>query len=152
MSLIIATGSNIGDKIKNLQLAKSEISKHFDLIAESGIFESSAVDYTDQPDFYNQVLEFKIPSLKAPAVLDTLLSIEKLLGRSRDVSKGPRTVDIDIIFWSFESFNEPGLKIPHPSWDKRSFVVRPLQQLPFFQSVKKCFNIPTEFNIEAKPI
>ncbi len=152
MSLIIATGSNIGDKLQNLELVKERLKKEFNFIAQSDVFESEAVDYLDQPDFYNQVLEFQIPNESPSNVLKSLLDIEKEFGRVRDIDKGPRTIDIDIIFWSTEHINETGLTVPHPSWSERSFVVRPLQQLPFFQTLEKCFKIPSEFKIEAKPI
>jgi 2-amino-4-hydroxy-6-hydroxymethyldihydropteridine diphosphokinase len=152
MSLIIATGSNLNDRLLNLNLVKKKLSEHFDLIAQSEVFESKAVDYLDQPDFFNQMLEFKIPNLSPKEVLDKALSIEKEFGRIRNIDKGPRIIDIDIIFWGLETINDTNLKIPHPHWDKRSFVVLPLQQLPFFQTLKKCFKIPTEFEINAYPI
>jgi len=152
MSLIIATGSNIGNKLKHLKDVKERLAKSFVFIAESEIFESEAVDYFDQPDFFNQVLEFEIPNLEPLVVLNQLLQIEKEFGRIRDIDKGPRTIDIDIIFWNTEHISKPGLTVPHPSWFERSFVVRPLQQLPFFQTVEKCFKIPNEFKVEAKPI
>lgn len=152
MSLIIATGSNIGDKLKNLEQVTNRLKEEFDFIAQSEVFESEAVDYFDQPDFYNQVLEFQIPSEQPIQVLEKLLAIEKEFGRVRNIDKGPRTIDIDIIFWNTEHIRETGLTVPHPSWSERSFVVRPLQQLPFFQTLEKCFKIPTEFKVEAKPI
>lgn len=152
MSLIIATGSNLQDKISSLNKAKDELRKHFNFIAESQIFESAAVDYTDQPDFYNQVLEFEVPKLTKDEVMLLILSIEKNLGRVRNIDKGPRTIDIDIIFWGIETYKSDILTLPHPSWSERSFIVRPMQQLPFFQTLEKCFKIPRTFNIEAKPI
>lgn len=152
MSLIIATGSNIGDRLQNLNFAKEKLKTVFKFIAESEVFESEAVDYLDQPDFYNQLLEFEIPDTEPLLVLEKILEIEKDHGRVRDIDKGPRTIDIDIIFWSTEHISKPGLNVPHPSWSERSFVVRPLQQLPFFKTLEKCFKIPTEFKVDAKPI
>ena len=58
-SFFIATGTNLGERSLNLGLAKNILQTHFELIAESRVFESPAVDYLNQPDFYNQVLEFK---------------------------------------------------------------------------------------------
>ena len=152
MSLIIATGSNLKNKKENLSLAKEILCTQFNLIAESDIFESVAVDYLDQPDFYNQLLEFEIPKAIPSDVMAKLLDIEKQMGRMRVFDKGPRVIDIDIIFWSNESFKFQNLTVPHPRWTERSFVVRPLQQLPFFKTIEKCFKIPNEFKIEAKPI
>lgn len=152
MSLILATGTNLGNKKENLELVKQVLSKDFELIAQSQIFESAAVEYLNQPNFYNQVLEFKLPKLSPIEVLNFILQTEKNLGRVRDIDKGPRIIDIDIIFWGLENINEPGLTVPHPSWHERSFVVRPLQQLPFFKTLEKCFKIPSAFNVEAIPI
>ena len=152
MSLIIATGSNLKNKLENLNNAKLNLQKHFDLIKESEVFESEAVDYTAQPDFYNQVLEFKIPYMDKDEVMRLLLDIELYMGRTRDIDKGPRTIDLDILFWGTEEYKSELLTLPHPRWSNRSFVVRPLQQLPFFKTLEKCFKIPHTFDVEAKPI
>lgn len=152
MSLIIATGSNLGDSKNNLKIALEELKKNFDFISESRIYYSKAVDYTKQPDFFNQVLEFKLPSLTPDDVMTKLLEIEKKLGRTRDISRGPRTIDIDILFWGTDSIQTNIVTIPHPRWNERSFVVLPLRELPFFQTIEKCFTIPTTFNVEAFPI
>lgn len=153
MSLIIATGSNIGDSKSNLQEARAELEKHFTLIAQSRIYTSAAVDYLNQPDFFNQVLEFQIPKQYAPEdVMDLLLKIELSMGRKRDISKGPRTIDIDMIFWGLTEINTPLLTVPHPRWSQRSFIVYPLQELPFFKTIEKCFTIPKSFDVEALPI
>ena len=150
-SLIIATGTNLGDRIENLNLALCHIKKKFQLIASSRIYKSEAVDYTDQPDFFNQVHEFEIlPELTPTETLKVLLSIEKNMGRVRNISRGPRVIDIDILFYGEEISNSEFLALPHPRWKQRSFVVKPLQQLPFFQTLKNHFIIPTTFNNTAK--
>jgi 2-amino-4-hydroxy-6-hydroxymethyldihydropteridine diphosphokinase len=152
MSLILATGSNLSNKLENLTVAKEILKGHFSFISESEIFESAAVDYEQQPDFYNQLLEFSIPNITQDQAMLKILSIEKELGRLRGVDKGPRIIDIDIIFWGLDTYQSKTVTIPHVSWDQRSFVVRPLQQLPFFKTIEKCFKIPQTFKVEAKPI
>lgn len=152
MSLIIATGSNIGDKRKNLNLAKVELSRIFKFIACSRIYSSAAIEYTEQDDFFNQVLEFQIPNISPTCTMDTILEIENKLGRKRVIAKGPRVIDIDIIFWGTQNITQKNLKIPHPSWHKRSFVVYPLQEIPFFQTLSKNFIIPKHFDNDARPI
>jgi 2-amino-4-hydroxy-6-hydroxymethyldihydropteridine diphosphokinase len=152
MSLIIATGSNLKNKKKNLLQAKNQLCKYFDFVAESQIFSSPAIEYLNQPDFYNQVLEFKIPSLSPQETLKVTAQIEYELGRKRDIPKGPRIIDIDIIFWDLDKINQPNLVIPHPAWSERSFVVEPLQQLPFFSKIQNHFIIPKEFKNSATPI
>ena len=152
MSLIIATGSNIGDSVELLHQAQHRLSQEFELVAASRIYSSKAIEYENQPDFFNQVLEFRLPALTPVQVMQKLLEIEKEFGRNRNIPKGPRTLDLDIIFWSMEQINEPSLTVPHPRWMERSFVVRPIQELPFFQTIEKCFTIPRNFTVEASPI
>lgn len=152
MSLIIATGSNLGSPLENLRQAREILSEQFNLIAASRIYTSHAVDYEQQPDFFNQVLEFQLPQKKPDQVMEYLLSLELKLGRVRDISRGPRTIDLDIIFWGSETHHTKLLTVPHPRWPERSFVVRPLQELPFFKSIEKCFTIPESFKVEAFPV
>jgi 2-amino-4-hydroxy-6-hydroxymethyldihydropteridine diphosphokinase len=152
MSLIIASGTNQGKLTENLKEALTQLQKHFHLIQASRVYRSAAVDYMEQPDFLNQVMEFEIPTNSPDEVMEILLGIERSLGRARDIPKGPRIIDLDIIFWGLEKINTQHVIIPHPSWKERSFVVRPIQELPFFQTIQKCFTIPQSFNVEAYPL
>lgn len=152
MSLIIATGSNLDHPQENLLKAKIILSQKFQLIAESRVYTSKAVDYENQPDFFNQVLEFALPTLSPNEVMKMLLEIEKSFGRNRHIPKGPRTLDLDILFWGMEKVSDEQLTIPHPRWLERSFVVKPLKELPFFQEIEKCFTIPKSFTVDALPI
>jgi 2-amino-4-hydroxy-6-hydroxymethyldihydropteridine diphosphokinase len=81
-----------------------------------------------------------------------LLEIENQLGRVRKEKWGPRIIDIDIIFWGLHKIETKILTVPHPFWSQRSFVVEPLKELPFFQTLKKSFKIPNDFENNAKPI
>lgn len=150
--LIISTGSNIGDRLLHISRAKEILSSHFIFVAESSIYTSPAVDYLNQPDFLNQVLQFEIPSIDQEKTIDTLLKIEIEMGRVRDINKGPRTIDLDIIFWGVENYNSKNLTIPHPAWSKRSFIVLPLIELPFTKTLKQYFDFPTQFKNTAKKV
>jgi len=152
MSLIIATGSNLGDSLHLLNEAKELLGRDLLLIAASRIYKSTAVDYENQPDFFNQVLEFQLPPLSPEATLQHLLKIEHSMGRVRETWRGPRTIDIDIIFWGTDNITTEHLTVPHPRWMERSFVVRPLQELPFFQTIQNWFTIPKSFKVDAFPI
>jgi len=152
MSLIIATGTNLGNKSKNLELALEALKKEYSLVAISRVYESSAVGVTDQPSFYNQMLEFDLPHTSPNETMIKLLQIEDELGRIRKEKWGPRVIDIDIIFWGVHKIETKILKVPHPFWSQRSFVVEPLKELPFFQTLKKSFKIPSDFENKAKPI
>jgi len=152
MSLIIAIGSNLNDPLTNLDLARQLLSEKFTLIAQSRIYTSQAVDYEAQPDFFNQVLEYQLPALSPDEVMRWLLGTEMTMGRIRDISRGPRIIDLDIIFWGIETHHTKLVDVPHPRWLERSFVIRPIQELPFFKTIEKCFTIPMSFKVEAFPI
>ncbi|HXH75299.1 MAG TPA: 2-amino-4-hydroxy-6-hydroxymethyldihydropteridine diphosphokinase [Bacteriovoracaceae bacterium] len=152
MSLIIASGSNLGDSVAHLKKALDQLSLEYQLVAASRIYTSAAVDYEAQPNFYNQVLEFQLPKISPESVMQKLLEIETTMGRQRVGWRGPRTIDLDIIFWGITTINSEHLTVPHPRWQERSFVVRPLMELPFFQTIEKCFTIPQTFKIDASPI
>jgi 2-amino-4-hydroxy-6-hydroxymethyldihydropteridine diphosphokinase len=152
MSLIVATGSNIGDSLTILKEARDMLAARYGLTAESRIYTSAAIEYESQPDFFNQVLELRTPAMSPQEVMKELLEMEQEFGRNRNIPKGPRTLDLDIIFWDLEKINEAALIIPHPRWNERSFVVKPLKELPFFQTIEKCFIIPKNFDVDASPI
>ena len=153
MSLVIGTGSNLGDSQFALFRTKTILKNHFEIIAESRIYSSSAQDYKNQPDFLNQVLEFKIPDNYTPEeVMKKLLSIEETMGRKREIKFGPRNIDIDLLFWDFVERNSKELILPHPRWIERSFVVKPLSELPFYSRLEKKFHIPKTFVIDATPL
>lgn len=152
MSLIIALGSNIGERKSHLETALEKLKENFKLIAASRIYSSPAVDYENQPDFYNQVLEFQLPTQKPSEVIQFCLETERSMGRRRDIPKGPRTIDIDIIFWGTEQIDIEGLTVPHPHWSERSFVVYPLQELPYFETLAIHYKIPEKFSNKAIPL
>lgn len=153
MSLFIATGTNLGDRKHQLDLAKSHLQNFFELIAESRIYESPAVDYVNQPDFYNQVLEFKTPSNMQPLeCMLLLLKIEAEMGRQRSVAKGPRLIDLDLLFWDDLSMETHELILPHPRAFERSFVILPLSELPGYKNLQSKFSFPTSFTNSATPV
>lgn len=151
-ALIIATGSNLGHKLEHLNNAKLELCRHYQLVAESRIYQSQAVDYKQQPSFYNQVLQFQLPETSAKEVLNKLLSIENKLGRLRDIPKGPRTIDIDLLFYDLYQCTSEALELPHPRLWQRSFVVLPLKELPFFRTLEKKFIFQQAFETPAYPL
>ncbi|MBC7540563.1 MAG: 2-amino-4-hydroxy-6-hydroxymethyldihydropteridine diphosphokinase [Bacteriovorax sp.] len=151
-SIFIATGTNLGDRMLNLLEAKIQLQKHFHLIAESRIYESPAVDYLNQPDFYNQVLEFILPCENPETIMTLLLQIEKNIGRNRLIPRGPRLIDLDILFWGTEKIDSPSLQIPHPRLFERSFVVLPLSELPGFKILKENFIFKFQFDNQAKAL
>ena len=152
MSLIIATGSNIGNKLENLSSGKAALTKHFEIISESRIYKSKAVDYTSQPSFLNQVLEFKKPNLSPNSIMRLLIKLEIELGRKKYIDKGPRVIDLDILFIGLDKLSTPILTVPHPRLFERSFVLLPLKELSFYKELDKSFTFPNSIPPTATPL
>jgi 2-amino-4-hydroxy-6-hydroxymethyldihydropteridine diphosphokinase len=125
----LLTGGNIGDRLNYLSQARSEIARRCGEIEnESSVYETAAWGNEQQEAFLNQVL--KIRTEQTPSqVLKTILQIEEYLGRKRELKYGPRTIDIDILFFNNEVLNQPGLVIPHPQIQNRRFVLVPLNEI-----------------------
>jgi 2-amino-4-hydroxy-6-hydroxymethyldihydropteridine diphosphokinase len=117
-------------------------------VAESRVYQSTAVDYVNQPDFFNQVLEFKLPDLIPSKLINEILAIEKNLGRKRLVDKGPRLIDIDVLFYHTHKMNTKRLTVPHPRLFQRSFVLKPLLELPCYKILSRHFQFPTKEEID----
>nr|WP_281289982.1 2-amino-4-hydroxy-6-hydroxymethyldihydropteridine diphosphokinase [Oceanispirochaeta crateris] len=123
-------GSNVGNRFENLMsawLALSEILEEPDF---SSLWETMPLMFTDQPSFYNIVYSgiFRGSSFQ---LLSELHRIEALRGRNRslEISKGPRTLDLDLLFFGSEVRQEDVLTLPHPGIRERAFVLYPLLEL-----------------------
>lgn len=125
----LLTGGNIGDRIMYLMQAEKIIEKHIGkVLKKSVVYETAAWGLTDQDPFLNQVLLVSAP-LPAEKLLQTLLLIEQQLGRKRIEKMGPRTIDIDILFYNSKIISSPHLTVPHPQIAKRRFVLTPLNEI-----------------------
>ncbi len=136
-SVYIAYGTNLGDREENIRLAIERIDERVGRVQQkSSIVESEPLVIPDNPDFtqpafLNGVLSVST-DLTPVEVLDTLLNIEKELGRIRNedtVHWGPRTIDLDIIAYDDSIINTDRLTVPHPEMQNRSFVVCPLAEI-----------------------
>ena len=96
--------------------------------AESALYVTAPVGGPEQGDFLNQVVELQT-TLSPRDLLSALRLIESELGRERSVRWGPRTVDIDILWYHGVSVQEADLEIPHPRMEERRFVLEPLSEL-----------------------
>lgn len=127
--LFLITGGNIGDRKGNLEAAAALIQKQIGkIIRLSAMYETEAWGITNQPAFYNQVLEIDT-LLSAREVLHLILKIEEEMGRKRTIKNAARIIDIDILFFNNEIINEHNLIIPHPEIANRRFVLLPLLEL-----------------------
>lgn len=128
-TLTLIIGSNLGNKLANLHTATLYLEHFFGkTFIKSTIYETAPWGNTQQPNFLNQVLQYNI-NFSAPEVLHIALQIEKAMGRERLEKMGPRTIDIDILFYGNEIINLPNLTIPHPHIAQRKFVLLPLAEI-----------------------
>ena len=129
-TVYIGVGSNMGDRYKNIQDAEKEISKSDSckIVRVSKIYETDPVGYLDQDNFLNCVFEINT-QLIPDQLIDFMLSTEKILKRERIVHWGPRTIDLDILFYNNMIISSSNLIIPHPRMHERMFVMKPLCDL-----------------------
>jgi 2-amino-4-hydroxy-6-hydroxymethyldihydropteridine diphosphokinase len=123
----IALGSNLGDSLTTLKQAVDTFhqSDQIQLDKCSPCYLSKPWGVEDQPDFYNAVVGIQT-ELSAWKLLDQLQQIELQFGRERNLHWGPRTLDLDIICYGSLEQDEPRLKLPHPFFAERDFVLLPL--------------------------
>jgi 2-amino-4-hydroxy-6-hydroxymethyldihydropteridine diphosphokinase len=128
-TVYIALGSNLGDRVENLLLARERIvSAHVRLSRASSIYETAPREFVDQPWFLNQVVAAET-TLFPRQLLARLLRIELEMGRRRTIDKGPRIIDLDILLFGDVVIHAAGLEIPHPRMVERRFVLEPLAEL-----------------------
>lgn len=126
----IALGSNIGDKERYLKQAVQSLDEVPSCKVEqvSSFITTKPYGVADQDDFLNGCLRLK--TLLTPReLLDVLHGIEQDAGRERTVHWGPRTLDLDIIFYDDLILEENDLCIPHVDMHRREFVLKPLHEI-----------------------
>lgn len=122
----LLTGGNQGDRLLYMQHALDLLNKHGGkVINQSPVYETAAWGNEQQSTFLNQALELET-TLRAHELMTNLLRIETQMGRQRLEKYGPRTIDIDILFFNQDIYATPELTIPHPELQNRRFVLQPL--------------------------
>jgi 2-amino-4-hydroxy-6-hydroxymethyldihydropteridine diphosphokinase len=125
----LSLGSNLGKRAKNLAEAVRLLHENgAEVVRASAVYETEPVDQLDQPWFLNQVLQVR-SSLAPHALLGLAKSIEARMKRIPTVAKGPRRIDIDILFADDLIVDLPDLTIPHPRLAQRNFVLVPLCEI-----------------------
>lgn len=133
-TVVVGVGGNEG-KVKRrfVKLYRTLLSdKRFGIMETSSIFKNPPFGYLEQPDFYNAVMVLKT-SRGARETLKILLHVEHIFGRKRIFKNGPRTLDLDIIFFNNQTTKQKDLIIPHPKWGERLSVKVPLSELKRFK-------------------
>ena len=133
MRTAVGLGSNIGDRLKNLSLARKAI---FDLanvkppVLSSAVYETEPVGCEPNADkFLNAVVEFEYEG-NPVRLLEQFIQIEEILGRKRDHRRNlSRTIDLDLLYCGDQQINDERLQLPHPRLHLREFVLRPLADI-----------------------
>ena len=127
--LFLSLGGNLGNTREIFEGAYPLIEKKIGKISVySSIYQTEAWGPIPQADFLNQVLLVNTP-LKAEACLAEMLEIEREFGRERKERWGPRTLDLDILFYGDKVIAESNLSIPHPRIAERKFILTPLAEI-----------------------
>ncbi len=127
--IYLALGSNLGDRASNLERAIEALSEiGVRVLRRSSIYETEPVDFLAQPWFLNCVVEAET-SLAPRQLLEELQATERKLGSRKLVPRGPRIIDLDILFYEAAVIHEAGMEIPHPRLAERRFVLVPLAEL-----------------------
>jgi len=127
--IFLGLGSNVGDKTTNIDHALSLLSKQgIQIIRCSSYYLTPPWGITDQDEFINIVCEVKYEG-NALDLLTICLGTEINMGRERILKWGPRLIDIDILEFHRQQINTPDLKVPHPYYMERDFVLVPLAEL-----------------------
>ncbi len=126
----IGIGSNLGDKIGQCERAIAEILKvdQHKLLAKSSLFKTKPIGDTSQDWFVNGVIKIET-DLGPLELLQVLQEAESRLGRKKTSRWGPRTIDLDILFYDEEEVQMENLQIPHPLLHERQFVLIPLAEI-----------------------
>ncbi|MCM8823791.1 MAG: 2-amino-4-hydroxy-6-hydroxymethyldihydropteridine diphosphokinase [Candidatus Omnitrophica bacterium] len=129
-TVFIGIGSNLGDRLKNIEEAINYLRSTEGVIVEkvSSLIETEPVGGPPQGKYLNGVIKIKT-SISPHKLLEILNTIEYRLGRKRGVINGPRTLDLDILLYGDLIIQDKDLTIPHPRMWEREFVIKPLLEI-----------------------
>lgn len=126
----IGIGSNVADPVANCMKSIGRISQfsHIRITKRSSLYRTEPVGLREQEWFVNGVIEIKT-KYTATTLLKVLQQMENDMGRIRKERWGPRTIDLDILFYGQEVIKEKDLSVPHPELHKRRFVLIPMYEI-----------------------
>ena len=127
--IYLSLGSNLGDRAENLERAIAALPEAgVRVLRRSSLYETEPVDFLAQPWFLNCVVEAET-SLMPRQLLHALQGIERAFGSRKLVARGPRIIDLDILFYGASVIRTNEMEIPHPRMAERRFVLVPLADL-----------------------
>lgn len=126
--VFLGLGTNIGDRMANLQEARTALEAFAKIKTISSVYETAAWGFEDQAAFLNQVIEIET-DLSPYKLLRRLKKVEASIGRVESFRWGPRLIDLDILFYGKRIVRLPMLTIPHKNLHNRAFVLVPLAEI-----------------------
>nr|GEU45346.1 folate synthesis bifunctional protein, mitochondrial [Tanacetum cinerariifolium] len=127
--VVIALGSNVGDRLNNFNEALSQMKKFgIEITRHACLYETEPAYVTDQPLFLNSAVR-AVTKLAPHELLSVLKKIEKEMGRTKGIRYGPRPIDLDILFYGKYRISSETLAVPHERIFERPFVMAPLVDL-----------------------
>ena len=128
--LYVSLGSNMGDRAGHLLLGvRGMMAAGLQVTNLSSIYETAPLDFFEQPLFLNMIAELRTAIFTPEQVLARLLRIEYALGRRREITRGPRSIDLDLLLYNAEQRSTEYLMLPHPRMHLRRFVLEPLAEM-----------------------
>lgn len=128
-TVYLSLGSNLGERIENLQDAERRLARLGTVLARSSFYETEPVDVVEEQPWYMNCVIAMETGLTPESFLAGILEIEQTMGRRRTHAKSSRTIDIDIILFGDLQVATPELTIPHPEMQHRRFVLEPLAEV-----------------------
>lgn len=126
----IGLGSNLGNRLENCRKAIDALAAlpACSVLQTSSFYETAPVGLVEQPAFINAVVLLETKK-EAHWLLRQLLAIEDTFGRTRTLKWGPRSIDLDLLFFGDLIVDTPDLSVPHPLLHERRFVLEPLNEI-----------------------
>jgi 2-amino-4-hydroxy-6-hydroxymethyldihydropteridine diphosphokinase len=158
-TVYLSLGSNLGRREEYLREAISRLQELGAIRLFSAFYETQPVEVErEQPWFLNCAVAMET-ELSPAQFLIRILAIEQSMGRMRTEPKGPRTIDIDIVFFGNDVLDTPELTVPHPAMQQRRFVLEPLAEIApdvmhpvLKRTVRELLNsLPADSGLVSKP-
>ena len=127
--VFLSLGSNLGDRRATIEQAERALeAAGFEIVRRSSFYETEPVGGPPQGPFLNRVIEGQT-DVGVMDLLHVCQDIERAAGRVRGPRNGPRTLDVDILMYSYAVLQMVGLEVPHPRLHERRFVLVPLAEI-----------------------